>query len=233
MAARLCRGTRAAGASLKLDGEVYTIVGVVPRGFHIDGKPADVYAPIAQDPADRKHYLAVTAYARLKPGVTLAQAQSDMDAVAKRLDDRNFGWKARVWSLRDSMAQRYPPEPPGAVGRRGPGAADRLREHRQPAAGAVERAAARSPSGRRLERRRSRLLRQFLTESALLGLLGGAAGLLLAAWSMQLIPRLENARLPNLLLDTRIDAPCSPSPSPSRSRPASSSASRRRSPASR
>ena len=52
---------------------------------------------------------------------------------------------------------------------------------------------------------RSRLLAQFLTESTLLGVLGGTAGLLLAAWSMRLIPLLENDRLPNLLLDARID----------------------------
>ena len=198
-------GPAAAGASLKLDGEVYTIVGVAPRGFHIDGKPADVYAPIAQDPADRKHYLAVTAYARLKPGVTLAQAQSDMDAVAKSLDVRNFGWKARVLNLRDSMAQD-------------------VRLSLLVLFGAVALVLliacaniaslllARSSVRRReiamraaLGAPRSRLLRQFLTESAVLGLLGGGAGLLLAAWCMRLIPLLENARLPNLLLDTRID----------------------------
>ncbi len=194
-----------AGKSLKLDGEIFTIVGVAPRGFHIDGKPADVYAPIAQDPADRKHYLAVTAYARLKPGVTLAQAQSEMDSVARSLDVRNFGWKARVLSLRDSMAQD-------------------IRLSLVVLSGAVTLVLliacaniaslllARSSVRRReiavrtaLGAPRSRLLRQFLTESALLGLMGGAAGLLLAAWCMRLIPLLENARLPNLLLDTRID----------------------------
>ena len=194
-----------AGKSLKLDGEIFTIVGVAPRGFHIDGKPADVYAPIAQDPADRKHYLAVTAYARLKPGVTLAQAQSEMDSVARSLDVRNFGWKARVLSLRDSMAQD-------------------IRLSLVVLSGAVTLVLliacaniaslllARSSVRRReiavrtaLGAPRSRLLRQFLTESALLGLMGGAAGLLVAAWCMRLIPLLENARLPNLLLDTRID----------------------------
>ena len=92
------------GRTVKLNDDTFTIVGVAPRRFHIDGKPAGVYAPIAQDPADRKRYLPVTAYGRLRPGVSLAQAQSEMDAIAKRLDERGFGWKARVWNLRDSMA---------------------------------------------------------------------------------------------------------------------------------
>jgi putative ABC transport system permease protein len=194
-----------AGKTLKLNQEVYTIIGVVPHGFHIDGKPADVYAPIAQDPADQKRYLAVTAYARLKPGVTLAQAQSEMDAVAKRMDERGSGWKAHVWGLRDGMAHE-------------------IRLSLLVLLGAVALVLliacaniaslllARSAARRReiairaaLGAPRKRLLAQFLTESTMLGLLGGIAGLLLATWSMRLIPFLEHARLPNILLDTRID----------------------------
>ena len=173
-------------------------------GFHIDGKPAGVYAPIAQDPADRKRYLAVSVYARLKPGVALAQAQSEMDAVAKR-QDRGFGWQLRVWSLRDAMAHD-------------------VRLSLLVLLGAVSLVLliacaniaslllARSSVRQReiairaaLGAGRRRLVWQFLTESALLGVLGGAAGLVLAVWSMRLVPFLEQARLPNLLLATRID----------------------------
>jgi len=202
---RFGRDPAAAGKTLRLDGEVYTIVGVVPPGFHIDGKPAGVYAPIAQDPADPKRYLAVSVFGRLKPGVTLAQAQSEMDAVARR-QDRGFGWQLRVWSLRDAMAHDVRLSLLvllGAVGlllliaRANIASLLLARSSVRQREVAIRAALG---AGRR------RLLWQLLTESALLGVLGGAAGLVLALWSMRLVPFLEQARLPNLLLATRIDS---------------------------
>jgi putative ABC transport system permease protein len=193
------------GKTLRLNDETFTIVGVAPRRFHIDGKPPAVYAAIAQDPADRKRYLPITGYGRLRPGVTLAQAQSEMDAVANRLDERGFGWKARVWNLRDSMAHDVRLSLLvllGAVGLVLLIACANIASLLLARSSARQREIAiRTAIGAP----RSRLLAQFLTESTLLGVLGGAAGLLLAAWSMRLIPLLENDRLPTLLLDARVD----------------------------
>jgi len=195
----------AVGSTITLEGDIYTIVGVAPRGFHVDGKPAGIYVPIALDPADRKTYLPVSVYARLKPGVTVAQANSEMEAVSARLDTRGGGWRARVAGLRDSMVRDVRLRLLVLLSAVGmvlliacaniaslllARSATRQRE-------AAIRAALGAPRGR--------LLRQFLTESVLLALLGGAAGLMVALWCVRLVPLLENARLPNLLLATRVD----------------------------
>ena len=107
-----------------------------------------------QDPAS-KAYLPVTVYARLKPGVTIAQAQSDLDGVESRRDIRNSGWKARVWSLRESMIRDLRLSLLVLLGAVALVLLDRVRERRQPAAGAVERAAAGGRDPRRAWARRA------------------------------------------------------------------------------
>ena len=77
------------GKSLTLNGKSYTVVGVIPPGFTFYGHDRDVYTPIGQwnDPSFRDRRISVSAHCigRLKPGVTLAQAQADMDVVARNL----------------------------------------------------------------------------------------------------------------------------------------------------
>src|SRR5579862_2098127 len=81
------------GQRLVLDGEGYTIVGVVPSNFHLTlpnfPDDRDVFVPIGQwtHPYfhDRSYALGMKAVGRLKPGVTIAQARSDMDRVAHNL----------------------------------------------------------------------------------------------------------------------------------------------------
>jgi hypothetical protein len=63
------------GSIVRADGEPYTVIGVLPPGFHVDGRPAEIYVPIARSPQSRAD-LQVNLYARLKPGVTLARAQA-------------------------------------------------------------------------------------------------------------------------------------------------------------
>ncbi len=78
-----------AGRSLVLNGASYTVVGVVPSSFSFYGQDRDVYTPIGQwnDPSFRDRRISVSArvIGRLKPGVTLAQAQADMDVIARNL----------------------------------------------------------------------------------------------------------------------------------------------------
>jgi len=77
------------GKSLILNGTGYTVVGVIPSGFTFYGQDRDVYTPIGQwrDPSFRDRRISVSArvIGRMKPGMTLAQAQADMDVIARNL----------------------------------------------------------------------------------------------------------------------------------------------------
>jgi predicted permease len=77
------------GKALKLNGTDYTIVGILPAGFSFYGVDRDVFVPVGQwdDPSflDRRVDVSSHAIGRLGPGVTLAQASGEMDAIARRL----------------------------------------------------------------------------------------------------------------------------------------------------
>jgi putative ABC transport system permease protein len=96
------------GKSLKLSGEDFVVVGVLPAGFRLpDLRERELWTPIAFKPSERElhnaHY--IDAIARLKPGVTMARAQSEMDTISARLTqqypDTNSGWRVRVVPLLD------------------------------------------------------------------------------------------------------------------------------------
>src|SRR5579872_3080272 len=77
------------GKALVLNGTSYTIVGVIPENFTFYGRDRDVYTPIGQwnDPSflDRRISVSARVIGRLKPGATVAQASADMDVVARHL----------------------------------------------------------------------------------------------------------------------------------------------------
>ena len=77
------------GKALTLNGLSYTVVGVIPASFTFYGHDRDVYVPIGQwnDPSFRDRRISVSAHAigRLKAGVTLSQAQADMEVVGRNL----------------------------------------------------------------------------------------------------------------------------------------------------
>ncbi|HEY2973893.1 MAG TPA: ABC transporter permease [Pyrinomonadaceae bacterium] len=175
--------------SLILDDKSYTIVGVVPPNFSLF-RGTDVYVPIGQwnNPAlkVRSAGLGLHGIGRLKPGVTIAQAQADLNSVMGRLattyPDTNRGNGAKVSALKERMIGGIGPTLwmlLGAVGfvlliacvnvsnlllARSTG---RTREFAIRAA---------------LGAGRWRLLRQSLTESMLLALAGGGLGLVVASW---------------------------------------------------
>src|SRR5690349_7520697 len=77
------------GRPIRLNGVAYTIIGVIPATFTFYGNARDVYTPIGQwtDPSfrDRRISVSARAFARLNPGVTIAQGRAEMDRVARNL----------------------------------------------------------------------------------------------------------------------------------------------------
>ena len=99
------------GKPLTLNSAPYTVVGVLPEGF-FDRGMGDIAVPLAFKPEQVNHdFHWLVAMGRMKPGVTRAQAQADMDAVAARIAQRypksNHGWGAIVEPLKNDF---IPPE---------------------------------------------------------------------------------------------------------------------------
>lgn len=99
------------GRPIRMDGRPVTIVGVMPPGFRFP-EVAQIWSPLSLDPADATrtdHFM--QSIARLKPGVSLAQAQADMDVQMQRLAERhslsNADQRIRVIVLRNRLVGDY------------------------------------------------------------------------------------------------------------------------------
>jgi predicted permease len=98
------------GRCILMDGEATTVVGIMPRGFFFPDHQTDYWIPASFTPEDlarrTRHYLEVVA--RMKPGVTRERAQHDMDMIAKRLQleypDTNANIGAVVVPIRENFA---------------------------------------------------------------------------------------------------------------------------------
>lgn len=177
----------AIGMSLVLDGKRYAVVGIAPEGFQLDGSEPELYTPLGQNTARflqlrRPHPVGVVA--RLQSGVSLVQAQTELALIGSRLaaqyPDSNGDRAFVVQPLRPNVAdvQSTLWLLLGAV------SLVLLIACANVASLLLARAVSRE---RELAMRmalgagRSRLVRQCLTESAVLGLSGGVLGVLLAA----------------------------------------------------
>jgi len=191
------------GRSIRLNSESFTVVGVIPNITNLFELPADteLWIPIAHSSGfDNRygHYLDVVA--RLKPGVTRAQAQADLDTIAGRLaaqyPSSNTDHALRLVPLQDQIIGDYKLALLvllGAV----------LFVLLIASANVANMLLASAASRKReisirtaLGASRWRVVRQLLTESLLLSLVGGAVGLLLALWGIYLLLAFGPASLP-------------------------------------
>jgi putative ABC transport system permease protein len=182
------------GRTIALNGIPHEVIGVLPREFEFPGEAADIWAPLPlqggnEPPPRASHFLDV--YARLKPGVSLEAARGEMDRIGQALErehvDESRGHGAHVVGLREEIVG---PARNGLLVVTAAVAFLLLI-----ACTNVTNLLLVRGSGRRREMAiraavgagRGRLLGQSLTESLLLSILGGAAGLAVAWWTVQLL----------------------------------------------
>ena len=212
------------GKSVTLDGKVYHVIGVMPGSFgypcgdelpYSTAGPTQVWVPLAltaQEKTDRDNSSG-DAIARLRPGVTLAQAQAEMNTIMPRLDtlhaaDSPFkgvycilkpftetvvgGVRLFVWLLFGAVSLVLLIACANAANLLLARAASRTHEM-----------GIRSALGAR----RGRLIRQVLTEALLLACAGGALGILIADYAIGILLHLNPGNIPRLnetSLDPRV-----------------------------
>jgi putative ABC transport system permease protein len=180
------------GRPVSLDGVIRTVVGIMPPDYNYP-PGGELLAPLALTPQQkqsrRNHtYLAV---ARLKPGVSIEQARTEMDAIAGRLEQQypqtNTGWGAAVFPLLDHTVRLYHQALLVLLCAVGfvllIACANLANLMLARATGREKEIAIRAALGAR----RQRIIRQLLTESVVLAVIGGAVGTLLALWGVEML----------------------------------------------
>ena len=198
---RFAADPRAIGITVRLNDQPRLIVGVMPRTFEFPMRAADFWIPFQFAPTDYVYNNpSIEAIARLKPGVSRAQAFAEMQQVARSLAavDRNVanGTTANVIALRDEMS----PQSRLLIWcLLGAAAGLLLIACTNLANLLLTRGLARQKElavRAALGAGRQRLTRQMLTESVLLAIAGGIAGVAIAASALPMLARLVPTALP-------------------------------------
>lgn len=205
------------GQQLDLAGQTYTVIGVLPQRFQFAMRPADLFLPYqpTQNQLTRRGMHGTNLIARLKPGVSESQAQSQLGVITSRITDQfkesHTGTALKLIPLQEQVVGQVKPILMlllAAVG------FVLMIACANVASLLLTRSLARQKEvaiRAALGASRWRVVRQLLTESVLLGLIGGAAGVLIAYGGtiglVALLPRNQLAALPflaNLHIDVRI-----------------------------
>jgi predicted permease len=196
------------GTSIDLDKRSFTVIGIIPAAFRTPFfTKQEVWIPLVQDPLfsafmPQRGVHLLPALGRLKAGVSVAQAQAEMDAISARLAGEfpaeNNGWTVRLVPLQKEIVGDVRTELLvllGAVG------LVLLIACANIANLLLSRATSRSKEiavRTTLGAGRARIIRQLLSETAVLGLLGGAVGVTLAYLGVKALSSLLPSSLPQM-----------------------------------